>query len=618
MSQILVVDDKAIYREPLAEALRRRGYKTICAEGGRSAFHALARDRPDLILLDLAMPEIDGLAFLRALRKRPDYRTTPVIVLTAVSERSKIVEAARLGVQAYMLKGSFSLSHLLDRVEACLQGRCRAASAQAAPEPAKRTAPAPASAPPEAAAATATAPVAVQSSSGNPPARTTPTAAAAEVRVIRDSRQTREALMELKTEMTREELRALVQRGLELRPLASSVQKLMSILSRSGCSVDEVARCIGQDQALSVRILRLANGSMYSRGKSIESLKDAVSRIGLEEVRNVAMTLAVLQQYEGEVAHYLDPRLFWEHCIACGVIAHELNQVGQWVQGDCFLLGMLHDVGRLVLVEHVPDRYISVWARAQELDLPLEAVEGRLLLVDHCQVLEQALAYWQFGQELIAPLTNHHTPLERIRRLGASQAHAAAIIALANRLAHALLIGDSGNCALYPFEELVEYLELSPETLQEIIEKAPHEANALKYTMLCTTSDSDWPDASARVRAMLPEPTRVLYHGLEHPLDAFRLFFDRLAPAREDEPPQVGVVYVPDTRKLEAALQTFERLEESSGVARLPLLVLYGKGKPDHGAERLRGRSCALLQTPARVETLATTIRDMVSSREDG
>lgn len=114
MSMILIVDDMAVVREPIAATLRAYGYRTLCAASGEEALAAMQISRPDLVLLDLAMPGMDGMAVLRILRGQD--RTIPVIFLTASCDTAHVVEAARLGVRDYLTKSAFSLTELLPRV----------------------------------------------------------------------------------------------------------------------------------------------------------------------------------------------------------------------------------------------------------------------------------------------------------------------------------------------------------------------------------------------------------------------------------------------------------------------------------------------------------------------
>ena len=116
MSTVLVVDDMPIFRDPIAASLRLAGYETLCAADGAAALASARVRRPDVVLLDLSMPVMDGFAFLDELRNHPRLANVPVILLTAASDRKFIIEAARYGVKDYLLKSRFSLVELLARV----------------------------------------------------------------------------------------------------------------------------------------------------------------------------------------------------------------------------------------------------------------------------------------------------------------------------------------------------------------------------------------------------------------------------------------------------------------------------------------------------------------------
>jgi DNA-binding response OmpR family regulator len=117
VSLVLVVDDLAAIREPIAAALRLAGYQTLCAADGREALRAAWRHKPDLILLDLSMPVMDGLECLRALRLAAKTANVPVILLTGEADAARVAAAAKLRVKYYLLKSAFSLPELLKRVK---------------------------------------------------------------------------------------------------------------------------------------------------------------------------------------------------------------------------------------------------------------------------------------------------------------------------------------------------------------------------------------------------------------------------------------------------------------------------------------------------------------------
>jgi len=114
---ILVVDDEARLRALLEAYLKGRGYHVVTAADGLEALQVAGRVRPDLIVLDIMMPRLDGIGFLKALRRDRD---TPVIVLTARVEETDTVLGLELGADDYVTK-PFSPRELEARIRAVLR-----------------------------------------------------------------------------------------------------------------------------------------------------------------------------------------------------------------------------------------------------------------------------------------------------------------------------------------------------------------------------------------------------------------------------------------------------------------------------------------------------------------
>jgi DNA-binding response OmpR family regulator len=111
---ILVVDDKANMRTLVREYLSAEGFRVVTASDGRNALYTARQEKPDLILLDIMMPEMDGYEFIRVYRKEKD---TPIILLTARLEESDKVLGLELGADDYITK-PFGMRELAARVRA--------------------------------------------------------------------------------------------------------------------------------------------------------------------------------------------------------------------------------------------------------------------------------------------------------------------------------------------------------------------------------------------------------------------------------------------------------------------------------------------------------------------
>ena len=110
---ILVVDDEPVVVEISKRKLEERGYEVQTAENGVLAFQCLKLKKPDLILLDIQMPEMNGYTFIMEKSKIPEYVNIPVVVLTAYNEMEPLFKRHR--VRAYLLK-PLKLHDLLDKV----------------------------------------------------------------------------------------------------------------------------------------------------------------------------------------------------------------------------------------------------------------------------------------------------------------------------------------------------------------------------------------------------------------------------------------------------------------------------------------------------------------------
>jgi adenylate cyclase len=116
MSVVLLIDDDDSSRELLAKLLRSEGFETRAARTASEALTELAQAPPDLLLLDITMPEMDGLSFLESIQREPTWAAVPVIMFSALDGRPVIDRAEQLGAKAYCVKGRDSFPEVLAQV----------------------------------------------------------------------------------------------------------------------------------------------------------------------------------------------------------------------------------------------------------------------------------------------------------------------------------------------------------------------------------------------------------------------------------------------------------------------------------------------------------------------
>jgi len=118
--RILVAEDDRFLRKAAEMALKRQGYTVLTAADGEEALRAAQSELPDLILLDLIMPKLNGFDVLQALKKDAPTAHIPVIILSNLGQDRDVQQAMGAGAAAYFIKTDLSLQALVQRVEETL------------------------------------------------------------------------------------------------------------------------------------------------------------------------------------------------------------------------------------------------------------------------------------------------------------------------------------------------------------------------------------------------------------------------------------------------------------------------------------------------------------------
>jgi DNA-binding response OmpR family regulator len=119
-NKILIVDDEEYIVKALSDHLGRKGYETITASNGEEGLSAAEKSMPDLILLDIIMPKMDGITMLRELKKNSKTESIPVIMITNLDNKESDMEANELGVAAYLVKTDYGLEEITKKIEEIL------------------------------------------------------------------------------------------------------------------------------------------------------------------------------------------------------------------------------------------------------------------------------------------------------------------------------------------------------------------------------------------------------------------------------------------------------------------------------------------------------------------
>ena len=115
--KILLVEDDEYLQKMYATKLENSGFSVIAASNGQEGLDILQKDKPDIVLTDILMPQKDGFEFLREMRSLPEYKSIPVIVLTNLSENQDLKRAKGLGANEYIVKAHFLPSEVVEVIK---------------------------------------------------------------------------------------------------------------------------------------------------------------------------------------------------------------------------------------------------------------------------------------------------------------------------------------------------------------------------------------------------------------------------------------------------------------------------------------------------------------------
>lgn len=118
--KILIVEDDNFVAEVYSTKLLEMGHVVQVAQNGREGLVSVEKDRPDLILLDILMPVMGGVEMLEELKKKPEWKTIPIILLTNVGEKESIQKVRNLGVQDYLIKSHFTPAEVIEKIESII------------------------------------------------------------------------------------------------------------------------------------------------------------------------------------------------------------------------------------------------------------------------------------------------------------------------------------------------------------------------------------------------------------------------------------------------------------------------------------------------------------------
>ncbi len=211
----------------------------------------------------------------------------------------------------------------------------------------------------------------------------------------------------------KQRLRQITEKVIGLPSLPTVVTQLINLVGDPATSARDISQLISADQALTAKILKVANSAFYGFPRKIATVQLAIVVLGFETVKNLGLSVAVLKRFHAGKAHPLfDRQQFWEHAIGCGVAARMLvRKRNRKLEGEAFVAGVLHDIGKLILIEYFPDEFGESLELACDELLTISEAEMKVIGVTHAEIGGWLAEKWNLPESLVQAITYHHNPL---------------------------------------------------------------------------------------------------------------------------------------------------------------------------------------------------------------
>jgi putative nucleotidyltransferase with HDIG domain len=211
----------------------------------------------------------------------------------------------------------------------------------------------------------------------------------------------------------RKDVQRLVDDVADLPSMPMVATRIIDLLEDTETTVEQLEEAVVTDQALTAKLIRLANSAEYAFGRPSASAREAILLLGFLQVRNIALTASLTSVFRHPIRSdaTFDPDLFWSHSLTVAVAAEAAaSNVRTVRRSDAFTAGILHDIGRLLLRELFPKEFEQAGRLAIDSGITLESAEEKLIGYSHCEVGGVLARRWHFPEPLSDAIARHHDP----------------------------------------------------------------------------------------------------------------------------------------------------------------------------------------------------------------
>lgn len=270
---------------------------------------------------------------------------------------------------------------------------------------------------------------------------------------------------------TTAELEDLIDSTVNIPTIPTILTEITAVFQSPDGSARQAAAVIEKDPAIAAKVLRLVNSSFYGLKNPVSSINLACSILGLKVIKNVVVQASVLQTFaDSPDVQGFDTAWLWDHsfktAVACKLIAQH-SPVGHGMpKDDAYTCGLIHDVGKMILLESQTDRFGEALQGSRAAKVALAKAEAEVFGFTHAHVGGLLARRWKLAETVQAAVMYHHSPATN-----AEDWARGFLVKAANTIAHRAAAGDGGWRGDLCDDDAMQALNLHDGVLEAIVEE---------------------------------------------------------------------------------------------------------------------------------------------------
>jgi len=213
--------------------------------------------------------------------------------------------------------------------------------------------------------------------------------------------------------LSQDTLKGVISRLDSLPSLPALYAEIIEELQSPNASIQKIGQIIARDPAMAAKVLQLVNSAFFALPRRITDPTQAVSLLGIDIIKALVLTAEVFSAFDKNKVDAFDIERLWEHSFLTGGLAKRIATAedgDKQMIDDAYMAGLLHDIGKLVLVNSYPEQYNQVLALERNEHLILAEAEHRILGAGHGEVGAYLLSLWGLPDPIIEAVVFHHRP----------------------------------------------------------------------------------------------------------------------------------------------------------------------------------------------------------------